>query len=327
MKPQRSAQPPPDAKEMQGTYADRSEEAERIKAKAKLLFADMVKTGEMPVPVDAETELRLEKERNVAREMQVKNAPKGVRPTAGKRPGQKSVVPRQQNVVPNYVKSFDYALNPQNQNYALISCMGPRNCTPRSDEYAMRIWGVFATKEEASEYTEYIRQTNKYAKYFDILLLALGQDAPWAPFPPILDEIEQKTFQNEHIQQFNDSRLQAQKDASQYHAQRIEDAANDDINGELALQRKIRKTDKKFKQALALRAAKLGITVEQLLDSASDEVFKIRDQAEKAADAELDAATLPKAPTVQFEQRTDSEGNVVTIRKTRKLVKKQRPPQ
>ena len=68
MKPQRSAQPPPDAKEMQGTYADRSEEAERIKAKAKLLFADMVKTGEMPVPVDAETELRLEKERNVARE-------------------------------------------------------------------------------------------------------------------------------------------------------------------------------------------------------------------------------------------------------------------
>lgn len=325
------SQPPPDATEMSGTHVDRSAEAEAIKAKAKLIFADMVRTGELKVPLDVETEARVTKEREVAREMQIKNVPKGVTPSSMKagsrKPGHKSVIPRQQNVVPNYVRSFDYALNPQNQNYALISCLGPRGCTPRSDEFAFRIWGVFATKEDATEYTEYIRQANKYAKYYDILLLELGHDAPWAPFPPILDEIEQKTFQNEHIQQFNDSRLQAQKDASSYHSQRIEDAANEDINQDIARERKIRKMDKKFKQALALRAAKMGISVEQLLSSAGDDVFKIRDQAEQEVDAELEAAAMPKAPVVQFEQRRDEQGNVVTIRKTRKLVKKQRPQQ
>ncbi len=315
-------QPPANAKALEAEYRDNSEAAAAIKAKAKLLMADMLKTGELELDLDDKEKVEAARERNIAREMQIRNAPKGVRPSARPtdKPVRKSINPREQNVIPNYNPALDYAMNPQNQNYALVSYMGPRNCTPRSDDYCFRIWGVFATKQDATDYTEVIRNTNRYAKFYDIGLMELGCNAPWAPFPPKWDEVEQQEFQNKHIQDFHDARLDAQRKASEHHAQRMENA--EDINPEIARQRKIRKTDKKFKQALALRASKLGVTVDQLLENAGDEVFKLKQQAEKQAEAEIDASNIPKQD-VTFERRVDeATGNVVTVKKTRKLVKK-----
>jgi len=314
--------PPADAIQLEDEYRDRSDEAAAIKAKAKLLIADMMKTGELELELDAGEKQRNEKERNTARKMQVEQAPRGVRPSAqpSTKPARKTINPREQQVVPNYNPMFDYALNPQNQNYALVSFMGPRNCTPRNDEYALRIWGVFATKDEATQYCEWIRQHNRYAKFYDIISMELGRNAPWAPFPPKLDEIEQQEFQNKHVQDFHDARLEAQKAASDHHAQRMENA--EDLNPEIAKQRKIRTTDKRFKKALALRAAKQGVSVDELLQGASEEVFALREASEREAAAEIDAASLPKPKEVTYEKRVDEDGKVVTVRKTRKIVKK-----
>lgn len=316
------AAPPANARPVEDEYRDRSDEAAAIKAKAKLLLADMMRTGEVELDLDANEKARVEKERNTARKMQVEHAPKGVRPTEkpSATPIRKSIKPREQVVIPNYNQMFDYALNPQNQNYALVSFMGPRNCTPRNEEWALRIWGVFNTQKEATEYAEYIRTHNRYAKYYDIIAMELGGNAPWAPFPPKLDEIDQQEFQNKHVQDFHDARLEAQKAASEHHAQRMENA--EDSNPEIAKQRKLRATDKRFKQALAVRAAKKGVTVDQLLEQAGDDVFELKRQSAQQAEKDIDAASIPKPPDVTFEKRVDADGNVITVKKTRKLVKK-----
>jgi hypothetical protein len=316
-------QPPPEARTLEGEYRDRGEEAAAVKANAKLLIADMLRKGEIELDLDADEKMQAETARNVARKMQVDNAPKGMRPSSapGQKPVRKPITQAERQVIPNYNQAFDFALNPQNQNYCLFSTMGPRNCTPRNDEYAFRIWGVFPTKESATDYCEYIRRNNRYAKFYDIILLEMGANAPWAAFPPKTDEIEQQEFQNKHVQDFHDARLEAQRKASEHHAMRMEKA--EDINPELARQRKIRKTDKKFKDALALRAAKAGVTVEELLEHAGDDLFALRKASEKAAEAEIQQSQMPQKPEVTFEQRVDEDGNLVTVKKTRTLVKKQ----
>lgn len=319
---QQNFQPPAEARTLEDEYRDRSEEAAALKAKAKLLFADMMRNGEVELELDADEKLQAESARNIARKQQVENAPKGMRPSnaPGAKPARKPITKADRQVIPNYNQAFDFALNPQNQNYALISFMGPRNCTPRSDEYAIRLWGVFPTKESAGEYIDYIHHNNRYSKFYDIILWELGANAPWAAFPPKLDDIEQQQFQNKHIQDFHDARLEAQKKASEHHAMRMEKA--EDLNPEIARQRKIRKTDKNFKKALALRAAKMGVSVEELLEHAGDEVFALRQASERAAEQEIQRATVPQKAEVTFEQRVDEDGNVVTVKKTKKLVKK-----
>ena len=96
----------------------------------------------------------------------------------------------------------------------------------------------------------------------------------------------------------------------------------EDSNPEIARQRKLRATDKRFKQALAARAAKKGISVDQLLEQAGDDLFELKRQSAQQAERDIDAASMPKPPDVTFEKRVDEEGNVITVRKTRKLVKK-----
>ena len=310
----------PGARKMEAQYEDTRADAAAIKSQAMKVIADAIKTGEYELPFTEQEKEQLAQERAAARAYQTANAPRGVRPSekpsmtesGGEKKGPSRRNISQQTVtIPNYNTALDYACTPRNQRYALISYLGPRNCRPIGEEYAFRIWGVFATIAEATEYAEYIRQTNRYAKFYDIIAAEIGG---WTPFPPILDEIEQHKFQNDHLQDFHDTHMEQQKKAQHHHQQRMEQA--DDINPEIEHQRKLRAETKKLRTIMERKAAVTGRSVEELLAESGNEVLK--SLPTETGDPAATGPPQQPAEQVTFEQRRNADGSISTIKKTRR---------
>jgi len=290
-------------------YRDNAAAATKLKHEAKKFIADAIKSGDYELPMTAEEKDEMIAEREKAREYEVKHAPKKVEPVAQTKPGgpQRRHIAHNAVSIPNYVKALDYSCSPQNQNYALVSYLGPRNCRPIGDEWAFRLWGVFATQTEATEYVEYIRATNRYSKFYDILLLDIN--GGWSPFPPVLDAIEQQKFQDEHVQDFHDGHLEQQKKAQKHHEERLSEA--DDINPDIARARKIKEEGAKLSAILEKRAAATGKTTEQLLAEHREDIFEELRHSKTTEEAPRGAGQR-----VVYEERKNDDGTVDIVKKT-----------
>jgi hypothetical protein len=311
----------PGAKKIEATYENRAAEAAAIKRQAMSFIADAIKSGDYELPLTEDERQQLAADRIEARKYQTQNAPHGVVPTstsqsagagaAGGRqgPARKSITAQEKVTIPNYNVALDYSCVPRNQCYALISYMGPRNCNPISDEYAFRIWGVFATRADADSYVQHIRAVNRYSAFYDILVMDLTQSG-WSPFPPILDEIEQERFQNEHLQDFHDSHLEQQRKAQQHYQSRIDDAH--DINPEIERERKLRAEAAKLQEIMQRKAATSGRSVDQVLGQSG---------TAKSVSIGTSLGTVPvtgadPGERVEFEHRKNPDGTISTIKKT-----------
>ena len=95
------------------------------------------------------------------------------------------------------------------QNYALISVVSP-DSNQKNDTCAVKIYGIFASKEEADAHA---RKLTKLEPTFDIFLV---EPYKWLPIPPDKDSIESQEYQDEklntiikaHMDKVNNSTLE-----------------------------------------------------------------------------------------------------------------------
>ncbi|AGE49030.1 hypothetical protein ATCVBr0604L_050L [Acanthocystis turfacea Chlorella virus Br0604L] len=103
----------------------------------------------------------------------------------------------------------DY-ITPAGQNYALVSFVGPEFCRQKSNRFALKVRGVFATPDEAKAYVNRLRRAGD--TLVDIFLLEIGRWAPCPPDPMQLETQEyQETFLNELMQGYAESQQQAKE--------------------------------------------------------------------------------------------------------------------
>ena len=103
----------------------------------------------------------------------------------------------------------DY-ITPSGQNYALVSFVGPEFCRQKSNRFAMKVRGVFATPDEAKAYVNRLRRAGD--TLVDIFLLEIGKWAPCPPDPMQLETQEyQETFLSELMQGYAESQEAAKE--------------------------------------------------------------------------------------------------------------------
>jgi hypothetical protein len=103
----------------------------------------------------------------------------------------------------------DY-ITPSGQNYALVSFVGPEFCRQKSNRFALKVRGVFATQDEAKAYVNRLRRAGD--TLVDIFLLEIGRWAPCPPDPMQLETQEyQETFLNELMQGYAESQQAAKE--------------------------------------------------------------------------------------------------------------------
>ena len=94
------------------------------------------------------------------------------------------------------------------QTYALVSFVGPQ-CSQQSDKCAMKIRGVFATMEEASNH---VKKLMRLDNSFDIYVMDLYK---WVPVPPNPNDIQNQEytepFLNDLIKGYKESQLAAKQ--------------------------------------------------------------------------------------------------------------------
>lgn len=94
------------------------------------------------------------------------------------------------------------------QKYALISVVSPTS-TQKFNHCALKIRGVFSTKEDAEHYVKRLMQADDT---FDIYLVDMYK---WLPIPPDNDKIDdivhQEEMLNEIVQGHKESQLQAKQ--------------------------------------------------------------------------------------------------------------------
>jgi hypothetical protein len=78
------------------------------------------------------------------------------------------------------------------QNYALISVVSPSS-TQKHDVCAMKIRGVFDTKEDAQHHVKRLMQSDST---FDVFLVDMYK---WLPIPPDSSKIDDKVYQEEML--------------------------------------------------------------------------------------------------------------------------------
>ena len=76
------------------------------------------------------------------------------------------------------------------QNYALISVVSPSS-SQKYNTCALKIRGVFATKEDAQHHVKRLMQSDST---FDVFLVDMYK---WLPIPPNADAIEDKVYQED----------------------------------------------------------------------------------------------------------------------------------
>ena len=94
------------------------------------------------------------------------------------------------------VNEFDFldedTTLPSGQNYALISVVAPQS-TQQANTCAVKIKGVFETKEDAQNYVKKLMQIDNS---FDIFLVEMGK---WLAIPPNIKSIEDQEYQEKEL--------------------------------------------------------------------------------------------------------------------------------
>lgn len=121
----------------------------------------------------------------------------------------------------------DY-INVPGQNYALVSFVGPEYCRQKSDRFAMKIRGVFATQEEAKAYVQRLHRTGD--NLVDIFLLEIGK---WAPCPPDPMQVETQEYQEQFLNDLMQGYAESQRSAKEMFADRKQKVMKDGLDAHL----------------------------------------------------------------------------------------------
>lgn len=95
------------------------------------------------------------------------------------------------------------------QNYALINVVSPKS-NQKNEDCGVKIKGVFATLDEAKQYSEKI---NKIDPTFDLFVVELYK---WFPVPPSIEDIQDQKFQDDKLNDIIDSHKQEQMKAKEF---------------------------------------------------------------------------------------------------------------
>lgn len=99
------------------------------------------------------------------------------------------------------------------QAYALVSFVSP-NSSQRGDKCAMKIRGVFGTREEAAAH---VRKLMRMDNSFDIFLMDLYK---WVPVPPDPNAIEDQEYNEQFLNDLIKGYKESQLAAKQHFAER-----------------------------------------------------------------------------------------------------------
>jgi len=102
------------------------------------------------------------------------------------------------------------------QNYALINVVSPKSNQKNAD-CGVKIKGVFATLEEAKQYSQKI---NKIDPTFDLFVVELYK---WFPVPPSIEDIQDQKFQDDKLNNIIESHKQEQLKAKEFFEARKEE--------------------------------------------------------------------------------------------------------
>jgi len=103
------------------------------------------------------------------------------------------------------------------QKYALISVVSPKS-TQKHSVCALKIRGVFSTKEDAEHYVKRLMQADDT---FDVYLVDMYK---WLPIPPENDMIEDKVYQEEMLNEIIQGHKESQLQAKQHFEERKKDS-------------------------------------------------------------------------------------------------------
>jgi len=131
----------------------------------------------------------------------------------------------------------DYITIP-GQNFALVSFVGPEFCSQKSDRFAMKIRGVFATEEEAGAYVKRLQRSGDNS--VDIFLMSLYN---WCPCPPNPMEVETQEYQEEFLQDLMKGYSESQRSAKELFNTRKEKVMKEGLDANLTPEERIPKPD------------------------------------------------------------------------------------
>lgn len=129
----------------------------------------------------------------------------------------------------------DYITIP-GQNFALVSFVGPEYCSQKSNRFAMKIRGVFATEEEAGAYVKRLQRSGDNS--VDIFLMSMYN---WCPCPPNPMEIETQEYQEEFLQDLMKGYADSQRSAKELFNERKERVMKEGLDANLAPEERIPK--------------------------------------------------------------------------------------
>ncbi|ABU44120.1 hypothetical protein PBCVNY2B_651R [Paramecium bursaria Chlorella virus NY2B] len=120
------------------------------------------------------------------------------------------------------------------QSYALVSFIGPEYCSQKSDRFAMKIRGVFATEEEAGAHVKRLQRSGDNS--VDIFLVSMYN---WVPCPPNPMEIETQEYQEEFLQDLMKGYAESQRSAKELFHERKERVMKEGLDANLLPEERI----------------------------------------------------------------------------------------
>jgi hypothetical protein len=181
----------------------------------------------------------------------------------------------------------DYITIP-GQNFALVSFVGPEYCSQKSNRFAMKIRGVFATEEEAGAYVKRLQRSGDNS--VDIFLMSMYN---WCPCPPNPMEIETQEYQEEFLQDLMKGYAESQRSAKELFNERKERVMKEGLDANLTPEERIPKPSGPLPTPEKLP---------QLQIETIPEEDKKVDDAEEAEEAEEAGTSASHAAERLFEQ-------------------------
>ncbi|AGE55397.1 hypothetical protein PBCVMA1E_622R [Paramecium bursaria Chlorella virus MA1E] len=129
----------------------------------------------------------------------------------------------------------DYITVP-GQNWALVSFVGPEYCRQKTDRFAMKIRGVFATEEEAGAYVKRLQRSGD--NLVDIFLMRLYN---WHLCPPNPMDAETQEYQEEFLQDLMKGYAESQRSAKELFNERKERVMKEGLDANLTPEERIPK--------------------------------------------------------------------------------------
>lgn len=215
------------AKKIDVGYVDNTDDAKKYKDLARLLVSQNIKDGNIP-EIESMKQQIIDEGPEI-RKNQLKNMPKSKPDHDNKQSINKhSQIENRNPEIPKYDHMFDFSCKPRNQNFSLVSIIGPYDYDGKNPTWLMRIWGDFPSDVEAKKYTEYIRRNNKYAIHWNIYAIPVGE---WFRVPIVIDkDSDHVEYQNENLQEYHTSYLEETRKAREAYQDRINNAKDVNID-------------------------------------------------------------------------------------------------